>query len=90
MDEEKIINELLNDNTLHDNFRKKYGNLYLSDYQVKVLERNNIDYNTCSTMTELSYKIEDILNNSYGEDDYELEEVSRQIDEYRYYNEINH
>lgn len=90
MNEEKIINELLNDNTLHDNFKKKYGNLYLSDYQIKVLERNNIDYNTCSTMMELSYKIEDILNNSYGEDDYELEEVSRQIDEYRYYNEINH
>lgn len=87
--EKEFIDELLNNTDLTENFKKQYGNLYLSDYQIRILDRNNIDYHTCSSMSELSYKIEEVLNEEC-QLDYELEEVSRQIDEYRYYNEIHH
>lgn len=83
------INDLINIDELNSNFTKKINNnLYLSDYQIKILERNNIDYKKFNSMKELSFEIEEILNDDI--DDPELEEVSRQIDEFRYYNEIHH
>lgn len=87
--EKHFIDKMLSDTDLTENFKKQYGNLILSDYQVKVLDRANINYHACNSMAELSYMIEDVLNEGC-QLDYELEEVSRQIDEYRYYNEIHH
>jgi len=84
------IDELLKDEDLRDNFGKtRDNNLFLSDYQIKILERNQINYKNFQTMAELSFEIEEVLNND-SDCDLELEEVSRQIDEYRYYNEIHH
>lgn len=83
------INDLVDEKELDNNFHKKVNNnLYLSDYQISVLERNGINYKEYSSMKELSFALEEILNDEVI--DQELEEVSRQIDEYRYYNEIHH
>ena len=83
------IDELLDEKELNNNFHNIINNnLYLSDYQISVLERNDIDYKNYSSMKELSFALEEILNDDIN--DPELEEVSRQIDEYRYYNEIHH
>ena len=87
---EITVEELIGNEDLHNNLGKvRNNNLYLSDYQISVLERNQISYQNINSMKELSFKIEEILND---EDilDPELEEVSRQIDEYRYYHEIHH
>lgn len=89
-DKEFSINDLIGNEDFHDRLAKmRNNNLLLSDYQINILKRNQIDYSKCNNMMELSFQIEEALNNSY-EVDIELEEVSRQIDEYRYYNEIHH
>ena len=87
---EVAIEELIGNEDLHNNLGKlRNNNLYLSDYQISVLERNQISYQNINSMKELSFKIEEILNDEDTLDP-ELEEVSRQIDEYRYYHEIHH
>lgn len=87
---EVTIEELIGNEDLHNNLGKlRNNNLYLSDYQISVLERNQISYQNINSMKELSFKIEEILNDEDTLDP-ELEEVSRQIDEYRYYHEIHH
>ena len=87
---EVSVDDLLIDEDLRKNLSEvRENNLILSDYQISVLERNQIIYNNCHSMKELSFQIEEVLNDSF-EVDPELEEVSRQIDEYRYYNEIHH
>ena len=55
------------------------GSVYLIEGFVnnQVFQKDDID------------EIEEVLNND-SDCDLELEEVSRQIDEYRYYNEIHH
>ena len=55
-------------------------NLYLTNKEIEVLERYDINYNT--TIEELMFNLEEILN----ENDYEdLEEVSNSIAEFNYY-----
>lgn len=84
------VEDIIGKEDLHTNLSKLRDNkLMLSDYQVSILERNQIPYLKCHSMMELSFQIEEVLNDSY-EIDPELEELSRQIDEYRYYNEIHH
>ena len=87
---EVSIEDLMGKEDLHQNLGKlRENNLFLSDYQIGVLERNQIPYKNCHSMRELSFQIEEILSD-LDIIDSELEEVSRQIDEYRYYNEIHH
>ena len=55
-------------------------NLYLTNKEIEVLERYDINYNT--SIEELMFNLEEILN----ENDYEdLEEVSNSISEFNYY-----
>lgn len=72
---------------VEDNFLKRRNNgILLSDYQVEVLNRNNIDYKKYSSISSLLFEIEEYLNQ---EEDEELEEISRQLAEMHYYNETN-
>jgi len=55
-------------------------NLYLTNKEIEVLDRYNIDYHT--SIEELMFNLDEILN----ENDYEdLEEVSNSIAEFNYY-----
>ena len=58
------------------------NNILLSDYQVDVLKRNEIDYKNYSTIHQLLFEIEEVLNNEYDE---ELDNVSNQLAELSYY-----
>ena len=69
-----------------DLFLKKYGNLYLTDKQVKVLNKYNINYNNLNKLSELIYYIEYLLNSNDLED---LELVSQELSEFQYYNNTN-
>ena len=71
----------------HDSLtlNKINDDLYLTNKQIEVLDRYDIDYQNKS-INELIYEIEDILN----EDDYEdLEEVSLGLSEFNYYHNTN-
>ena len=55
-------------------------NLYLTNKEIEVLDRYDIDYHT--SIEELMFNLDEILN----ENDYEdLEEVSNSISEFNYY-----
>lgn len=60
--------------------------LLLTDKQVNVLEKYEINYKNIRNMNELIYEIEDILNQDYYED---LDLVSKELAEYNYYNNTN-
>ena len=65
---------------------RRSNGMLLSDYQIDVLERNNINYKKYNNMSSLLFEIEEYLNE---EENDELEEVSRQIAEIHYYSETN-
>lgn len=72
---------------VENNFMKHRSNgMLLSDYQIEVLQRNNIDYKKYNNMSSLLFEIEEFLNE---EENDELDEVSRQLAEIHYYSETN-
>jgi len=72
----------------HDslNLNKINDNLYLTNKEIEVLDKYEIDYHTSIDM--LMYKLDEILNDSDGELD-DLEEVSKSIAEFNYYHNTN-
>ena len=67
---------------------KMRGNgIYLSDNQIEVLKRYDIDYSKYSSLSSLIFEIEEILNNETDIED--LEEVSQRLSELNYYNNTN-
>lgn len=69
-------------------FLKKYNNIYITENQINILKKYNIDINNYNNVKELIFDIELYLNNSlYLLDD--LESVSQFLSEYNYYNNIN-
>lgn len=74
------------DNIIEDNkINKINDNLYLTNKDIKILKKYNIDY-LSSTLEELLFKIEMILNEEYID---ELENVSLSISEFNYYHNTN-
>lgn len=69
-----------------DNYYKQVGNLILTDYQMDVLNKNGIDITKFTSNHELIYYLENILNSSSND---ELENVSLELSEMYYYNDVN-
>lgn len=69
-----------------DNYllKRRENNMLLNDYQIQVLNRNGIDFKKYSNFKDLLFDIEESLTDDY---DLELDEVSRWLAEYIYYNE---
>lgn len=67
-------------------FYKKHGNLYLTDEQVCILKKYDIDFSKFNRLSDLIYYIEYYLNNNNLED---LESVSEELSEFQYYNFTN-
>ncbi len=68
--------------------KKRENNIYLSDEQIDVLKKYNINYLDYKNINELIFKIEDYLNDSYIELD-DLEWVSEQLSTFNYYHNTN-
>ena len=84
LDIEKLVKDVYEDKS----FIKNRGNgIYLSDNDIEVLKRYDIDYNKYSSLNNLIFDIEEILNYEVDIDD--LDEVSRKLSELNYYNNIN-
>lgn len=60
--------------------------LYLTNKEIEVLERYDINYHT--SIEELMFNLDEILNDSNGELE-DLEEVSNSISEFNYYHNVN-
>lgn len=68
------------------NFLKKHNNIYISDSNIEILKRYDIDIDKYINVNELIRDIEEILNVDYYED---LDYVSSVLAEYNYYNNTN-
>lgn len=68
-------------------FLKRRGNIYISDEQLDILKKYNIDVAKYNNVNELIYDIENHLNS--GEVFEDLEWVSQTLAEYNYYNNVN-
>jgi len=88
---DKEINELLGIEEDYDkNFLKARKNgILLTDNQVKVLERYNIDAGMCGSTSELLYMIDEVLDGVDEDECADLNDVAKTLDERRYYEEIN-
>lgn len=71
-----------------DKFLKKHNNIYISEEQISILKKYDININNYININELIYDIENCLNDSYEELD-DLEWVSQTLAEYNYYNNTN-
>ena len=84
----KEINDILNNIDFDNNkLIKINNNLYLTNTQIDILKRYNIDYETSNSLRDLMIKIEDILD--YEEDIPELEELLDRLSERNYYEFTN-
>ena len=83
-DIDSIIKDVYEDKS----FIKSRGNgIFLSDNDIEVLEKYNIDYSKYSSLDNLIFDIEEILNMETDIDD--LDEISRKLSELNYYNNTN-
>ena len=91
----KINNKEIDINKIKEgekkNFYKRtnYG-IMLNDEQREVLHNHGIDYDNCKNLKELLFKIEQCLNEeSIDYDNIDLENVSLELSEIYYYNNVN-
>ena len=81
---DELVEEIYDDKTM----MKMRGNgIYLSDNQIEVLQRYNIDYRKYVSLSSLIFDIESILNEETDLE--ELEEISNKLSELNYYNNTN-
>ncbi len=73
---------------MKDNFTKHIKNdLYLSDSDIEILEKYEIDYLKFKSVKELMFQIETMLRNTDAEDD--LEDLLIKLSDYNYYFQTN-
>lgn len=71
--------------TLHDNKLVKVNeNIYLTEYQMEVLKKYQIPFESCNSIHEIVFLLEDILNED-SSDLEDLEQVSASLAEVDYY-----
>lgn len=80
------IDKLLEEMNFEKNMHKNINNMLLTENQIEILNRYNIDYNKCNSMSELLYYIDECLDEVDAED---LEKVSLEIAETNYYMNTN-
>lgn len=85
--EEYDIEQLTNEINFEENFiGYNQKGIVLTNKEIDVLKRNEIDYEKYTSVSELLYDIDEILNYT---DDEELEVVSENISERNYYLNTN-
>ena len=87
-DKKLDINELTKEIYNDKNMLKMRGNgIYLSDNEVDILKRYNLNYKNYVSLSSLIFDIENILNEDSDIED--LEELSKRLCELNYYNNTN-
>ena len=80
------IENILNDIDFESNKLVKCDNFMLTNKEIEVLKKYNIEYEKCINLKELIFYIEDILQE---EDVSDLEEIEKSISERDYYENTN-
>lgn len=78
---DEIVTESLNDMP-----HLQSNGLYLSQNQINILKRNNINYESCTSVRQLIMLIEEEL--TYDESE-ELENLSIELSDFDYYHNYN-
>mgnify|MGYP006374896899 FL=1 len=84
LDIDSLTKDVYNDNSM---IKMRGNGIYLSDNQIEVLKRYDIDYKKYISLNSLIFEIEEILNEEVDASD--LEEVSSRLSELNYYNNTN-
>lgn len=79
----KIAKKAIYDNKLN----KISDNLYLSNRQIEILKRYEIDYKKFNDIKSLMYEVETALEEVYDADD--LQALSIELSEFNYYHNTN-
>lgn len=76
---------------IENNFLKKVGNNYLTEYQIYILNKFNIPYKECNNLREIIMLIDNYINNEDvdSEDIEILDNVASEINERNYYLNTN-
>ena len=89
MNKEYDINELIKDIDFNSNKLNEINkNILLSNREIEVLDRYKINYKSCSSLKEIIFEIEEILNDMDIIDE-DLEYISQTISERDYYMNTN-
>ncbi len=78
------IDDLVSDKYMHKEIKK---GIFLSEYQIEVLTRYQIDLDKISSVEELIMIMDDIIDEDPDSDD--LEQISKEISEFNYYSNTN-
>jgi hypothetical protein len=78
------IEDLFNEKYMHKEVKK---GIFLSDNQLEILKMNDIDIDQISSIDELIYILDEILDDD--PDNIDLENVLNEIVEYNYYANTN-
>ena len=84
LDIDSLTKDVYNDKSM---IKLRGNGIYLSDNQIEVLKRYDIDYKKYISLNSLIFEIEEILNEEVDASD--LEEVSSRLSELNYYNNTN-
>lgn len=86
----KKVDKIVMDTIKSNKLNKINDNLYLSNAQISILKKYNINYKDVQDISSLIFRVEMYLNDSYGYDNlYDLENLSRELSEYNYYYNTN-
>ena len=78
------IDDLVSDKYMHNEIKK---GIFLSEYQIEVLTRYQIDLDKISSVEELIMIMDEIIDEDPDSDD--LEQISKEISEFNYYSNTN-
>jgi CRISPR/Cas system CSM-associated protein Csm2 small subunit len=78
------IDDLVSDKYMHKEIKK---GIFLSEYQIEVLTRYQIDLDKISSVEELIMIMDEIIDEDPDSDD--LEQISKEISEFNYYSNTN-
>lgn len=85
------IENLVNSIDTTSNSLKKVGTFWLTNREIEILDRNFIDYHTCSSLKDLMFMIQNVLDDESldPDDGDELDYVLESISERDYYQNTN-
>lgn len=81
------INEIATKAICDNKLNKISDNLYLSNRQIEILKRYEIDYKKFNDIKSLMYEVETALEEVYDADD--LQALSIELSEFNYYHNTN-
>ena len=75
---------------IENELKTRKNGLLLTDEQIEILNRHNINYEEFNNIQSLIFKIEEYINDVQGYMDItDIDEVSKELSEQNYYNNTN-